>query len=192
VTESNGYLFLSWNLFLSWLPLLSAWLLTRSLINKPWTARLPLLFTFFWLAFLPNSFYLISDFVHLEPSKAISLMYDVILLFSFAFSGLVLGWTSVFFVHRQLIRHLPARFVWLSLGFVFLMSSFAVYLGRFLGWNSWDIIFNPADILFDVSDRVLNPALYLNTFLTTTLFFVFISASYATMYWLVRLLSQYK
>lgn len=135
---------------------------------------------------------MVSDFVHLDFTDKVSLMYDIVMLMSFVISGMLVGWVSVYMVQRQFARWLPIKQVWMVLGAVFLLSSFAVYLGRFLGWNSWDIVFNPADILFDVSDRVLNPAFYPNTYTTTSLFFVLITSSYISFYWLVRTLSQYK
>jgi uncharacterized membrane protein len=191
-SESSHFLFLQWNLILAWLPLLWAWLLTRSLYKYSWSSWQPLLFTGLWLVMLPNSFYMVTDFIHLKVMDQMSLLYDVVMLMSFALSGLLLGWVSVYMVQRQLTKRVSSRTIWIILAAVFLMSSFAVYLGRFLGWNSWDIIFNPADILFDVSDRVLNPALYPNTFTTTSLFFVLISSTYASFYALMRAMRQYK
>jgi uncharacterized membrane protein len=192
LSESEQYLFLFWNLFLAWLPLLWAWLLTQSLYDYPWSSWRPVTFSLLWLAFLPNSFYLVSDFTHLKAAEGISLLYDVVMLMSFALAAMLVGWVSVYMVQRLLKRRFTEQNVWAMLGVVFLLCSFAVYLGRFLGWNSWDIIFNPADILFDVSDRVLNPALYPNTFLTTSLFFAFISCTYLSFYGLVRALRSYK
>jgi uncharacterized membrane protein len=191
-TESPQFLFLQWNLILAWLPLVGAWGLARSLENHHWSTWRPILYGAVWIVFLPNSFYLVTDFIHLEVAVGISKLFDVVMLTMFALSGMLLGWVSVYIVHSLLKTRWSERRTWKFLIAVFLLCSFAVYLGRFLGWNSWDIIFNPADILFDVSDRVLNPALYPNTFTTTSLFFTFIATSYVTFYSLIDTMRQYK
>jgi uncharacterized membrane protein len=61
---------------------------------------------------------------------------------------------------------------------ILLLCSFAIYLGRYLRWNTWDILVNPAGILFDVSDRFINPAAYPRTFSTTACFFVLLGSAY--------------
>ena len=37
------------------------------------------------------------------------------------------------------------------------LSGFGVYLGRYLRWNSWDVIRDPFGLLSDITDRFLNP-----------------------------------
>lgn len=63
-----------------------------------------------------------------------------------------------------------------------LLSSFAIYLGRYLRWNTWDIIINPAGLIFDVSDRIINPGTYSLTFIVTAVFFVVLGSAYAVVY----------
>jgi uncharacterized membrane protein len=191
-TGSFRFSFLNWNLFLAWLPLLWAWLLINGLKVRRWQGWQLLSLTVLWLAFLPNSFYLVTDFIHLNPYLGVSLVFDSIMFMSFALTGLLLGVVSVFLVHRELIKRLPKKQVWLLLAVTFLLCSYAIYLGRYLGWNSWDLITDPAGILFDVFERLLNPSDHPGMFTTTALFFAFISCVYASFYGTLRALKLQK
>ena len=65
VYRSFGYWYLVWNLFLAWVPLGFVALLSVVLRRQRWSGWLGTLLTLLWLVFLPNSFYLVSDFIHL-------------------------------------------------------------------------------------------------------------------------------
>ena len=138
--------------------------------------------TLLWLVFLPNSFYLITDFIHLDYARYSQTLYYVIMLFSFSFSGLLLGYTSLYILHRELLKRLktPTAHAWA--GAVLLLCSFAVYLGRYLRWNTWDLILHPVGVVFDVSDRVINPVAYGQTFQVTALVFVLLASMYFTLW----------
>ncbi|HSX23761.1 MAG TPA: DUF1361 domain-containing protein, partial [Candidatus Saccharimonadales bacterium] len=61
---------------------------------------------------------------------------------------------------------------------VFALISFAIYLGRSLRWNTWDLLVNPAGLLFDISERVLHPLSHPQVFVTTLTFFVLLTSIY--------------
>ena len=176
------YLFMLWNLVLAWLPLIFAWWLSQSLKKYRWLSRRGIILTLLWLGFLPNSFYILSDFIHLRATGEVGLLYDVVVMTAFVFNGLVLGFTSMYIVHRELLARIPRRLAHTSVAVVLLACSFAIYLGRYLRWNTWDILINPFGILFDVSDRFINPAAYPRTFSTTASFFVVLGMMY-TVVW---------
>jgi uncharacterized membrane protein len=172
----HGFLF--WNLFLAWLPLIFAWWLVVRLRSTAWLAPQNVLLTLLCLGFLPNSFYMVSDLIHLEVTGEVSLLYDAALYTSFIFNGFVIGYVSVYLVHRELIKRLgrvPAHGLVTA---VFLACSFAIYLGRYLRWNTWDVLINPAGLLFDVSDRIISPGTYPQAFVTTGTFFLLIGSTY--------------
>lgn len=191
-TGNTRFSFLTWNLFLAWLPLFWAWFLVASLKKRRWLSWQSLLLTILWLGFLPNSFYLVTDFIHLRPYAGVSLVFDAVMFMSFSLAGLLLGVIGVFLVHRELIKRLPRIHVWSLLALVFLLVSYAIYLGRYLRWNSWDIITNPDGILFDMIERLSNPVDYPGMFTTTALFFLFISCVYASFYGTLRALKPGK
>ena len=184
-SHNTRYWFLLWNLFLAWLPLFFAVFLVNHLKNNRWLSLKGIALTLLWLGFLPNSFYLVSDFVHLRATGDVSVLYDVVLFMSYAWNGMLLGFTALLLVHWQLAKRVGRnQAVWI-IGLIILLCSFAIYLGRYLSWNTWDILTNPGGILFDVSERLVQPSSYPNTFKITALFTVALSVMYYTVYKLV-------
>ena len=190
--DSTEYGYLVWNLALAWIPLaLALWL--ESVLNvKLWSSWLALLATLLWLAFLPNSFYLISDFVHLTEVPRADIVFDVVMFGSFALNGLLLGYLSLFLVHGELRKRLDVRTSGLMISAVLLLSSFAIYIGRDLRWNTWDVILSPASLLFDVSDRLINAGAHPQVFSTTLSFFILLSSLYVVILYIARALRQQK
>lgn len=192
VAGNTRFYFMLWNLFLAWLPLLFALGLRLNLAKKPWLHWQNIGLTVLWLGFLPNSFYLMSDFIHLQSSGETSVMYDIAMMISFVLNGLILGYISTYIVHAQLLARLKQWQANAIIGAVFLGSGFAIYLGRYLRWNTWDIIVNPTGLLFDLSERVINPFIHAQTYVVTLVFFVVIASTYAIIYELVKVVVDAK
>lgn len=186
--HSMSFSYLMWNLFLAWLPLVFTVFLERILRRKLWSSWPALALTALWLIFLPNSFYMISDFIHIQEVQRVDLLYDVIMMTSFIFNGVILGYLSMYCVHRQLGERLRPRNTNIIIGLTFLLCSFAIYLGRDLRWNSWDVLVNPGGILIDLSDRFLNPTAYPLMFTTTFGFMVLLSSFYVVLWQVARAL----
>jgi uncharacterized membrane protein len=170
--------YLLWNLFLAWLPLVFASRLIQVLRRKRWSSWEGMATSLLWLVFLPNSFYMVSDFIHLQEVPRGDVLYDAVLFASFILTGVLLGCTSLYLVHVQLKRHFAD---WTAAGLVactLLACSAAIYLGRDLRWNSWDILTNPGGLLLDISDRVLHPAVYPSMLLVIASFFVLLASLY--------------
>lgn len=183
--HTSRFWFLNWNLLLAWVPLGLAVALYNYTQKNPWVSWKGIILTVLWLGFLPNSFYIASDLVHLQLSQNITLVYDVALILSFALNGLVVGYMSIYFVHLQLIKRLKSSQVNAIISVIFLLCGFAIYLGRYLRWSTWDVLINPAGLLFDVSDRFLNPGAHEQTFETTILFFALFGSLYIVIWQLV-------
>lgn len=160
VNQAFTHAYLIWNLFLAWIPLVFAYELQRILRRKLWSSWGALTFTILWLAFLPNSFYIVSDFIHLHDFDGNQLLFGVVVLSSLMLTGLWLGFTSLYLVHRELCKRFSARTSGMLVALTLLVSSMAVYIGRDLRWNSWDLLFNPFGLLFDLSERLLHPSQY--------------------------------
>ena len=73
------------------------------------------------------------------------------------------------------------------IGLVLLLASCAIYVGRDLRWNSWDVLTNPAGLLFDVSDRLLVPSGYGAIAVTVLSFFALLGSMYALAWGAARL-----
>lgn len=182
-----AFSYLPWNLMLAWLALLITLWLEYTLHRTFWSSWYALALTLLWLVLLPNTFYMISDFVHLQEIGRVDLLYDVVMFFSFIFNGVALGFISIFIVHRELLKRVRSSTATMMISAVILVCSFAIYIGRELRWNTWDIITNPSSLLFDVSDRVLNPHEHPQAFTTTLSFFVLLMSVYAVLWYVSRL-----
>lgn len=187
---TSDYNYLVWNLFLAWLPLLFALWLVRTLRKKLWSSWEAVGVSALWLLFLPNSFYMISDFIHLRHIATVDLLYDAVMFTAFIYLGLTLGFSSLYLVHLELKRRYSALKAASTIGVVLLVASVAIYLGRDLRWNSWDVLTNPAGLLFDISDRVLAPAGYGAIAATVLSFFALLTSMYTVVWCAARLVRK--
>ncbi|HET6864160.1 MAG TPA: DUF1361 domain-containing protein [Candidatus Saccharimonadales bacterium] len=183
VTDSSRYRFIPGNLALAWLSLLTAWLLVRYVKHQAWLSWQGIGLTILWLLFLPNTWYVLTDFIHVVPTGEISQLFDIVLIWLLVFTGFVLGIASLFIVHRQLLARLRLASSWAFIEGAIIISSFAIYLGRDLRWNSWDIIANPAGLLVNVSNQVADPFGSPRALNVTVLFFILINLTYGA-FWL--------
>lgn len=189
-SDSSRYGFLAWNLFLAAIPAVLAWWLAGRIRKFGWANWKQAGLTLLWVSFLPNSFYLITDLIHLQPNYEADLLFDVTLLMSFIISGFILGIASMFIVHKEIIKRTSQRYAYAWVGLIFLAVSFAITLGRYTRWNTWDILLRPAGLLFDVSDRLLNPGVHFQTYQTTVTLFLLIFCTYITVWEAFRLLRR--
>lgn len=173
------YIFLVWNLVLAWLPFALA-LLAYQVRQRTWL-MLPL--SGLWLLFLPNAPYLITDIMHLRNSSTVPGWYDAIMLFSFALTGLLLGFLSLYLMQSLVVRRFGWRLGWLFVAVMSGLSSLGVYMGRFLRWNSWDIFTDPVSLFHSL----LAPELFLQAFVVTVLLSLISIFAYVIMVSMPRL-----
>jgi uncharacterized membrane protein len=112
-----------------------------------------------WLAFLPNAPYLVTDFVLLREIDGMPVWFDVALLTTFAWTGLLLGFASVFLVQGAVTRLYGAAAGWLAALGALGLSGLGVYLGRYLRLNSWDLLVQPGSVAGEVLERLSSPQL---------------------------------
>ncbi len=154
-TDTDMFLTLNWNLFLAFLPWGFSSLARKLNFKKK---RYPLLIIgFLWLLFFPNSLYITTDLMHLQEKTNMPLWYDVILILSFAWTGLLFGFLSLWDMEKILKKAFSVRTV-TGISMVFLLlGSFGVYLGRFLRLNSWNIFSEPFKLFYDVGIQIATP-----------------------------------
>lgn len=143
------YGFLFWNLFLALSPLLLVNLIARWPVI--WENKLSRVLVFMcWLLLLPNSFYLVTDLLHLSEYRNIPRWFDLVMLFSFAWTGL-LGGVLAMSRMECLVRasFLTVNTVVFRLVLIVLMA-FGVYLGRHLRFNSWDFFMQPDSLIWEL------------------------------------------
>lgn len=182
--------YLIWNLFLAWLPLLFAVKLMRVLRYKLWSSWEGLAWSVLWLVFLPNSFYMISDYIHLQDVPSNDVLYYAVMFTSFIYTGVVLGFSSLYLLHLKLRHRLPSQLANFCVALILFICSFGIYIGRDLRWNSWNLLTNPGGLLFDVSDRLQHPAAYPQMILTVVTFFVLLLSMYGLLWRGIRMVRQ--
>ncbi len=156
VTGYYTYLFLTWNLFLAFVPYtISQWLHAHTLLAKnKWKLSL---FLLLWLSFIPNSFYIITDLFHLEKFDSAPKWFDLLLIFSFAWNGLMLGIASVRKMEMVLEIVIGRGFSLLILLVVMWLNAFGIYIGRYLRYNSWDIVMQPFSLFGEMFELLFHP-----------------------------------
>ena len=145
--HSLTYDYLLWNLMLAWVPLALGLWLVRVLKSKLWSSWEGLIVSLLWIGFLPNSFYMVSDFIHIQDVQTVDVLYDAVMFTSFIFTSVILGFSSLYLVHGEFRKRFSARASSGLIAVILLLCSFAIYIGRDLRWNSWDIMPNPTGLL---------------------------------------------
>lgn len=155
-TGRTSFLFLNWNLFLAFIP----WMLTSLTTVKPQLKQSKISFLALlvsWLVFFPNAPYILTDLFHLNPKSPMPMWFDLVLILSYAWTGLLFGFLSLWDIERILPVFVKRSYVpIMTVGLLF-SSGFGIYIGRFLRWNSWDVVTKPARLMSDISDRFINP-----------------------------------
>ncbi len=148
-------LFMAWNLLLAVIPLVLALLLKKISESNSKKPVKTVVLAVFWLLFFPNAPYIITDFIHISelnffarenyygPAayrmnitvwlRLVDICIGVVL-------GIVIGMLSLYIIHQLIIKKRGKKLAAAAVGAVCLLSGCAIYVGRFLRLNSWDII----------------------------------------------------
>lgn len=179
-TGGLTFAFLVWNLFLAFVPyFFSYFLFTRpAWIENKW--KFTAVFTG-WLLFIPNAFYMLTDLFHLYDSVAVPRWYDLLLILCFAWNALLMGILSVRHMEKIIDALWPLRFEWLFVYPVMLLNATGIYIGRYLRFNSWDIVSNPFRLLADMVQVLANPLHFKNAWAMIFCFSFFLSILYMTL-----------
>jgi uncharacterized membrane protein len=133
------------NLALAWIPIISVgFALIFFFVQVEHARWISLGLMIIWFFFFPNSTYLITEFHHLkEDVTDVPFWFDAVAILSLALSGVILGSFSLLLIHRLIGLYLPWVGAWLAIiGYLFL-SNIGIYIGRFLRFNSWDVVAHP-------------------------------------------------
>lgn len=145
LTNSIYLFFLIWNLFLAFLPyLFISFLKMQTVIQKSKIKTIILLLL--WLLFLPNSFYILTDLIHLTRSNNHLIWFDLVVISSYALIGFTLGIVSMIEFEDFIKMYIPQIITNLIIPAICFLCGIGIYLGRVLRFNSWDIMSNPLEI----------------------------------------------
>ena len=140
-----------------------------------------------WLLFLPNAPYIVTDFVHLAPGAQTPLYVDGVVLSAFAWTGVLLGFVSLYLMHAVARDRLGPRGGWLAALVALGLTSVGVYIGRFLQWNSWDLLTRPGQRLAEIAPRLDQTTVLAHAAGLTLLLAALLALTYLAFYSLVGL-----
>jgi uncharacterized membrane protein len=141
-----------WNLFLAAVPAVLALALfpTSARRGVAWWIGFGT-----WVLFLPNAPYLLTDVVHMvhdiKHAPSDTWAYGVIVTYGALFAfGLVSYALSLKLFRGFLHRTVQPRFVAPAILVVHALCVLAMYLGRFIRLNSWDVVVAPGRVVSSV------------------------------------------
>jgi len=178
-TKSFYYIFLEWNLFLAFIP----YVVSGILFKHRWLRTnnyLLALFGLIWILFIPNAFYILTDLFHLGETGAAPLWFDLLLILSFAWNGMVMGILSVRQMEKIFHEKFSTRNELIFLYPVMWLNALGVYIGRYLRFNSWDIITSPFRLVIDIFELLTHPFAHKNAFAMVITYSVFMTLIYLT------------
>jgi uncharacterized membrane protein len=190
-SNTDDYSILIWNLMLAWIPFIFA---SMAYIVS-WSRKLLYLVlpvcAFIWLIFFPNAPYILTDFQHLSTyALTAPLWYDVLMLLWFAWTGLLLGMISLYFMQEIVTRAFGRVPGWVFTILVTILSSIGIFLGRFYRWNSWDLLGDPIPIAHDIWGWLRNPFSNLRLYGFTSLFTLFFLFVYLAIHTFGRVMQE--
>jgi uncharacterized membrane protein len=180
ISKTHAYGFLIWNLFLAWIPFGCAIWVT--MLDRVWPATRWLLVipTFMWLLFFPNAPYIVTDFIHLQRIEPLAMWFDISLLMLFAWTGCFLGVSSLQMMQRIVRRRIGRIWSWIFVVATLGLSGVGIYMGRFLRFNSWDLLLRPGHLLGNIFDALANPMAHQRAIGVSMLFSLFMLVCYVT------------
>ena len=189
-TGDSFYRFLIWNLFLAWVPLAwagAAFARARRRVDAVVVALLLL-----WLLFFPNAPYMLTDFIHIGERPSVPLWYDALMLSSFAWTALLLGFASLYLVQMVVRSVVGDAWSWVVVALALALSSFGVYLGRFVRFNSWDALLRPRRVAHVISSQLEDPFQHPRLVAVLVVLTAFLLVGYAVLYAFVELRLEFQ
>lgn len=142
---------------------------------------------FAFVAFLPNAPYVLTDIIHLIDDIrqgysvwiiTLALVPQYLLFMGAGFFAYVL---SLINLGEYLKKQSLTKFIFPAEIILHALTAVGIYLGRFIRFNSWDIVTNPDDLVVSITDDLVGKRPVLVMLVT----FVII----AGLYWLMKLVT---
>ncbi|MDP1545489.1 MAG: DUF1361 domain-containing protein [Anaerolineales bacterium] len=176
-TDSIRHTGLIWNLFLAWIPFILAYFAYSISWKRIWVYITIPIIAILWLVFFPNAPYMLTDLQDLARSGGVGapLWYDVIIVVWCSWTGMLLGVISLYLMQDIVLRNFGRVSGWFFVFVISGMSSFGIYIGRFVRLNSWDILQSPTETAMEILGLVIDPSMRLAAFTALyTFFFLFV------------------
>jgi uncharacterized membrane protein len=180
-TGNADFRYLTWNLFLAWIPFALA-----VFVYDRWRRRRTglslLVLGGLWVLFFPNAPYIATDFVHLQQDPLSPYCNDADTNAAFAWMGVLLGFASLYLMQTVVRQWRGAIAGWIFAFVAIALGSLGIYLGRFLRLNSWDAVEHPTVLPRILHAVARDPFAYQEAVAVTVLFTVALSFAYFLLY----------
>jgi uncharacterized membrane protein len=178
---NTKFIGLIWNLFLAWIPFVLA-VAVYDRWRRHGAAAVLLALGALWLLFFPNAPYIVTDYVHLERTADAPYWYDAVTVSAFAWTGLLLGFASLFLMQTVVRQWRGVVSGWVFAGAALALGSLGIYLGRFLRLNSWDALEHPGVLPRILHAAARDPFAYQQAIGVTVLFTLALGLAYFMLY----------
>jgi len=153
---SASFSFLPWNLALAFVPY-AASLFAAARDGRGRLGGSAIALGLVTLLFLPNSFYVVTDILHFRARPPIPAWFDAGMLALAAGTGWFLGLLSLRIWKDLLSRRLGNAAAWGLMVLASVACGYGIYLGRFLRWNSWDVVRTPRPLFAEILAHLTPP-----------------------------------
>lgn len=142
IWDKFSFVYILWNIFLAFVPAMISFFLLKLHQRKHLKMIIFVPGFLMWLLFIPNAPYLVTDLIHLGETRTVPVLFDIILLFSSAYLGMIFFFYSLSHIEEIIKKMISKRWTIFLMTILLLLISFGIYIGRFLRFNSWDIFLN--------------------------------------------------
>jgi len=142
-----------------------------------------------WFFFFPNAIYLITEVHHFQIETDVPLWFDTVAILLIVLNGMLLASFSLLIIHFFLRIYLSGGMAWLALIAYVFIANIGIYIGRYLRFNSWDVVKRPGALIHAIFEQLGSKKafgvlmLYASMFtLFVIAFYLFIWLSYTNLY----------
>lgn len=179
ITGLSLHFMMGWNMFLAFLPLPFA-VLSQNNFQK--SRKIPtVIFFLLWLLFFPNAPYMVTDLIHINSMNfysSHSYTTDIISWLRLIHIGIGVFLStltcmySLYKIHQMLLQTRNKIIANIILVILCFLSGYAIYIGRFLRFNSWDIL-KPILLISQLKDTLNIFCLFFSSLFAGYILFVY-------------------
>ena len=106
-----------------------------------------------WLFFYPNTFYMLTDIVHMQFTSTVLWNKTSLILYMLYVSSILFGVLCGIESVKNIVLTFKLKNYYLRLLFIGVLSfisSFAIHIGRYARLNSWDIFTRPKTVISEI------------------------------------------
>ncbi|SDJ11407.1 DUF1361 domain-containing protein [Streptococcus equinus] len=116
-----------------------------------------------WLFFYPNTFYMLTDIVHMNFTSSVLWDKSSLILYMLYVSSILFGVLCGIESVKNIVMTFKVKNYYIRMFFIAVLSfvtSFAIHIGRYARLNSWDIFTRPTVVIKEILDVISWNALH--------------------------------